>query len=245
MMEETGNDDLAAFADALDRYLGEIDRDRDTDSLWTAIVGTFGLGGIGIPQARGGMGPATAEAMAVASAFGRAGLALPWGAHWIATRLSHDVADSTASAPLARNDKEAIAFARDADARDWATAAFAVAEAAEMTGLCETMLADTIAYSRERRQFGTAIATFQVLRHRIVDMQLALEKARAMTRVAALFLDGDAAGRTRWSGAARTLARDACRVVGEGAVQIHGAMGLTNELKLAKFFRQAVFMSSE
>lgn len=243
LLTQMSGDELTAFGAALDRYFGETERDGGVEGLWAAMVGTLGLGGIGVPTSRGGLGPATTEAMAVTSALGRAGLALPWAAHWVATRLSEAHANPGSTVPLATNAAEALARARDERSHAWAIAALGVAEAAEMTGLCETMLADTIAFARERRQFGTAISDFQVLRHRMVDMRLSLETSRAMTLVAAQYLDAEHSDRARWSGAASALARNACRVVGEGAVQIHGAMGLTDELRLAKLFRRSVVLS--
>ena len=153
----------------------------------------------------------TGAAMGVAAAFGRAGIVLPWGERWAAGREPDDRA-----------------------------AVLDLAEAAEIVGLCETMLADTVDYLRERRQFGAPLASFQALRHRLVDMLLAFEQAAAATALAtAVFETASGAAAT-----ARRLATTAAWTVGEGAVQLHGAMGLTDELRLSRYFRRAVDLAT-
>lgn len=106
-------------------------------------------------------------------------------------------------------------------------------DCAEQCGLCETMLRDTALFMQERRQFGVPIAQFQVLRHRMADMAMLLEQARAMTDLA---IDN---ATPRTVSAARVMCDDAARTIGEGAVQIHGAMGLTEELRLGGYFRRS------
>lgn len=110
----------------------------------------------------------------------------------------------------------------------------ALLHCAELTGLSRTMLHDAGVFMVERRQFGVAIASFQALRHRMADMAMWLEQASAIT-------DGaiDAVEDVQAVCAARVLVEDAARAVGEGAVQIHGAMGLTAELRIGGFFRRA------
>lgn len=121
----------------------------------------------------------------------------------------------------------------------WARTANAGADAstvldcAEQCGLCETMLRDTALFMRERHQFGVPIAQFQVLRHRMADMAMLLEQARAITDLAI-----DDFG-PRAVSAARVICDEAARSIGEGAVQIHGAMGLTEELRLCGYFRRS------
>lgn len=234
--------DLAIFGDALDRALAR--QDPDSDSLWMSIVGPLGLDIIGISPARDGPGRSSAEALIVANALGRAGMTMPWGPHWVATCLDDDAVPS-GDMPRAIDTAAALRFAKDEPARLWGRSALAIVEAAEMTGLCETMCGDAIAYARTRSQFGTPIGDFQVIRHRLVDMQLALEKASAMTRIAAHALDGPSPSLARAAGTARRLVSEAAWIVGEGAVQVHGAMGLTNELRLGRFFRRASFLASQ
>lgn len=116
------------------------------------------------------------------------------------------------------------------------------ARCAEAVGLMQCMLGDSVDYLGQRRQFGTAIAAFQVLRHRVADMQLALMKATALTEIAVLSLDG--AERDAAVSAACVEVCDAVRIVGEGAVQIHGAMGLTDELSLGRYFKRALAIAA-
>ena len=115
---------------------------------------------------------------------------------------------------------------------------------AEAVGLMRHMLADSIDYLGQRRQFGTPIAAFQVLRHRVADMQLALMKAAALTEVAVLSLETGGAECEAAVSAACIEVGDAVRIVGEGAVQIHGAMGLTEELMLGLHFKRALAIAA-
>lgn len=121
--------------------------------------------------------------------------------------------------------------------RDWAEDALTVLHCAEIVGLCRAMLRAAALFAKERRQFGVAIASFQSLRHRMADMAMILEQAEAITDAAVDAIDG--AERARVVSAARVVCDDAARLVGEGAVQIHGAMGLTAELALGGYFRRA------
>lgn len=109
---------------------------------------------------------------------------------------------------------------------------------AEAVGLMQRMLADTADYLAQRRQFGAPIASFQALRHRLADMQLAALQAQALTEAAVVSGDqGDLL-------AACIAVRDAARVVGEGAVQLHGAMGLTEELRLGARFKRLMVIAA-
>ena len=147
--------------------------------------------------------------------------------------------DFATSAP----DVEVLAEGEAADARAaWINDMMLAARCAEAVGLMQRMLGDSIEYLGQRRQFGTAIGSFQVLRHRVADMQLALMKATALAEVAVLSLDG--AERDAAVSAACVEICDAVRVVGEGAVQIHGAMGLTEELSLGGYFKRALAISA-
>ena len=134
---------------------------------------------------------------------------------------------------------EQVTLADAAALLGWAQDALILGRATETVGLAARMLSDTVAYANTRRQFGVAIASFQVLRHRMVDMKIALDKLEALAEAAWHALDGEAATRARKVSAAKHAANEAARIVGEGAVQIHGAMGLTSELALGSYFRRA------
>ena len=115
---------------------------------------------------------------------------------------------------------------------------------AEAVGLMQKMIADSVDYLGQRQQFGTAIGRFQALRHRAADMQLALMKAAALTETAILAVDQDSGDRAQAVSAACIEVGDAVRIVGESAVQIHGAMGLTEELSLGGHFKRALAIAA-
>ena len=113
---------------------------------------------------------------------------------------------------------------------------------AEAAGLMARMFQDTGAYLNNREQFGQPIARFQVLRHRMADMHMALLKAGALTERAVL-----AEGTPGWDhavSAAVVETTDAVRIVGEGAVQLHGGMGVTEELELGGMFKRGLVIVS-
>jgi alkylation response protein AidB-like acyl-CoA dehydrogenase len=198
---------------------------------WNDAVGAPGLEALGVPENAGGMGTELRDAAVVAAAFGRANAGLPWAEHWTATKLG---APATMG-PRAINASEVLRFANDQGQRADAKDDLALLHAAEMVGLCRTMLGDTAGYLKQRQQFGVAIASFQALRHRMADMAMALEQAEALVDLA---IDADPGERAPMVSAARVLADECARIVGEGAVQLHGAMGLTSELRLGGYFRR-------
>lgn len=232
-------DDLAIFRETLARFF-EQQAGKRTDAAWSDLVPPLGLDAIGVPAELGGIGSGAGEALIVASELGRAGLVLPWATHWVATRLK---GEGGQLAPAAVTREAAIDLAPDDATRCWARAALAILDAAEIAGLCRTMYEDAVQYARTRSQFGRPIADFQVLRHRLVDMHLAVKKAGALTDLATPLLTDIGPGAPEFAEASARVAREAARTVGEGAVQIHGAMGLTDELRLARFFRRAMGLS--
>ncbi|MBE7218906.1 MAG: acyl-CoA dehydrogenase family protein [Caulobacteraceae bacterium] len=109
---------------------------------------------------------------------------------------------------------------------------------AEAVGAMRRMHAMTVDYARQRKQFGRAIADFQVLQHRMVDMFMALEQSVSMTYLATLKLDAPAAERMTAASAAKTKIARSARAVGQDAVQIHGGIGMTDELALGHVFKR-------
>ncbi|MCY1451102.1 Crotonobetainyl-CoA dehydrogenase [compost metagenome] len=109
----------------------------------------------------------------------------------------------------------------------------------------QKMLADTVAYARERKQFGVPIGSFQALQHRMVDMHIHIEQASALTWLAAMKLDAPARERTRAASAAKVRIGKALRAVGQGAVQIHGGMGITEELAVGHYFKRATVIEQQ
>lgn len=114
---------------------------------------------------------------------------------------------------------------------------------AEAVGAMEALNAATLDYAKTRKQFGQPIARFQVLQHRMVDMFIHLEQARSMAYLAAVKVDtADAADRKRTTSAAKVRVGQACRFIGQQAVQIHGGMGVTNELPAAHLFKRLTML---
>jgi alkylation response protein AidB-like acyl-CoA dehydrogenase len=118
---------------------------------------------------------------------------------------------------------------------------------AVLAGLAGRMLAMTVDYVRERRQFGVPVGSFQALKHALASALVAVEFARPMVLAAAwaqqtgaasagAALAGDAAAQTS---AAKVLASDAARLVARTAIQCHGAMGYTTEYDLHLFAKRA------
>ena len=113
-----------------------------------------------------------------------------------------------------------------------------LAVSAEAVGIMQVLTDKTVEYSKNRKQFGVPIGTFQALQHRMVDMLMACEEAQSllvwsvMTRAA----EGDHSKRAVSS--IKYLVGTKGRLVGEEAVQIHGGMGVTWELDVAHYFKR-------
>ncbi len=110
---------------------------------------------------------------------------------------------------------------------------------AEALGAMESIFAATLEYLKTRNQFGAPIGKFQALQHRMADMYIHLEQARSMAMLAAVKLDGDdVAERRRTVSAAKFRIGQAARFIGQQAVQLHGGMGVTDELPAAHHFKR-------
>jgi alkylation response protein AidB-like acyl-CoA dehydrogenase len=122
------------------------------------------------------------------------------------------------------------------EALDFATALLC----ADAIGAMRYAHESTLEYTKTRRQFGTAIASFQVLQHRMVEMLITLEQARSMAILAAAKVDSDCspAERSRAVSAAKIKIADAARLISQESVQLHGGMGMTEELKISHTFRR-------
>lgn len=110
---------------------------------------------------------------------------------------------------------------------------------AEALGAMEALFDATLDYLKTRQQFGVPIGKFQALQHRMADMYIHLEQARSMALLAAVTLDGeDAAERRRVVSAAKYRVGQAARFIGQQAVQLHGGMGVTDELAASHYFKR-------
>lgn len=121
---------------------------------------------------------------------------------------------------------------------------------AEALGAMQALFDATLDYLKTRQQFGAPIGKFQALQHRMADMAIHLEQARSMALLAALTLartrapagagaeGADAATRRRIVSAAKFRVGQAARFIGQGAVQLHGGMGVTDELPASHYFKR-------
>lgn len=172
----------------------------------------------------------------------RAGVSLFRVARTEATRHDYRLIDGSVAADVVLDDASATLIGREGAATAWLEAAGDAATAAicaEAAGLARRMLADTVEWTRQRRQFGQPLASFQVLQHRMVDMYMAAEQIQSAAYLATLNLDADAATRARAVSAAKAVVADALRFVAQNAVQLHGAMGMTDELAVGLYFKRA------
>lgn len=111
---------------------------------------------------------------------------------------------------------------------------------AEAVGALEVLLRKTVEYSKTRKQFGTSIGTFQALQHRMADMFIECQLARSIVVMAAMRLDGadEQREKTKAVSAAKSRVGKAIRSVGQESVQIHGGIGVTNELDVGHYFKR-------
>lgn len=135
------------------------------------------------------------------------------------------------------------AIAQVEEAADFATALACAEAVGAMKFACET----TLEYLKTRKQFGVPIGSFQALQHRMVDMFIACEQARSMACLAASKVDGahDARERARAVSAAKVRIADAARHVSQEAVQLHGGMGMSEELKVSHTFRRLTVLAGQ
>lgn len=112
------------------------------------------------------------------------------------------------------------------------------AQCAEVTGAMGELNAATLEYTKTRKQFGVTLGTFQVLQHRMVDMFIALEEATSLSQHLNLSVaEGDPQGSKLASGAKSKIG-EAARFVGEQAIQLHGGMGMSDELNVGHYFKR-------
>jgi alkylation response protein AidB-like acyl-CoA dehydrogenase len=122
------------------------------------------------------------------------------------------------------------------EALDFATTLLCADGIGAMKYACDA----TLEYLKTRKQFGTPIGAFQALQHRMVEMVIECEQARSMAILAACRIDGGAAPRERARAvsAAKVRIADAARKISQEAIQLHGGMGMTEEMKVSHTFRR-------
>jgi alkylation response protein AidB-like acyl-CoA dehydrogenase len=119
----------------------------------------------------------------------------------------------------------------------------AAASCAESCGVLRCLLQSTVDYCKQRTQFGQKIGQFQALQHRMADMFIETEQAVSMSLMAHLKLADDQA-RAGAVSAAKVKIGKALRFVGENAVQLHGGMGVSDELAVGHYFKRATLLEN-
>jgi alkylation response protein AidB-like acyl-CoA dehydrogenase len=139
--------------------------------------------------------------------------------------------------------EESNALALIEEVVDYATALVC----AEAIGAIAYGNAATLEYLKTRKQFGVPIGSFQALQHRLVDMVIAQEQAQSMASLASAAVDRerDAVARKRTVSAAKVKIADACRQVSQESVQLHGGMGMSEEMKVSHTFRRLTTIAQE
>lgn len=190
-----------------------------------------------IPNAAG------ADAFAVATAGGVAVVAkdasgLRATSEWTQDGCGLGTLEMTGVAPLAIHPADAVD-----DALDEAT----LATASYLFGLSERVFAMTIDYLKTRKQFGQPIGSFQALQHRATDIKIQLELTRASIASAAATLDAGATKAARAAAVSRAKCRtnDTALLVSREAIQMHGAIGFTDEYDAGLFVRKAMTLCNQ
>lgn len=109
---------------------------------------------------------------------------------------------------------------------------------AEAVGVMDTIFRKTLDYTKVRKQFGVPIASFQALQHRMADMFMELEQARSVTMMAAMRLDEYGGDAPAALSAAKSRVGAAARRIGEESVQLHGGIGVMDELDVGHYFKR-------
>jgi alkylation response protein AidB-like acyl-CoA dehydrogenase len=139
--------------------------------------------------------------------------------------------------------QEAHGLALIEEVVDYATALLC----AEAVGAIKYANDATLEYLKTRKQFGVAIGSFQALQHRMVDMVISGEQAKSMAGLACAKVDSvtDPVERKRIVSAAKIKIADACRHVAQEAIQLHGGMGMSDELKISHTFRRLTMIAQQ
>ncbi len=116
---------------------------------------------------------------------------------------------------------------------------------AEAVGCMGELNKATVEYCKTRKQFGVPIGKFQVLQHRMVDMFMAYEQSVSMTYMVNLKLEENEAERIKAAAGAKVQIGKAGRFVGQQAVQLHGGMGMTDELNVGHYFKRLTMIDTQ
>lgn len=120
-----------------------------------------------------------------------------------------------------------------------------LALAAEAVGAMEILYKDTVAYTQERQQFDQSLSDFQVLQHRMVDMFMEYEQCKSMLYRATLEVVQKGRDAMRIVHALKYMVGKNGTFVGENAVQLHGGMGVTEELRIGHYFKRLLVIDAQ
>ncbi|MDE2377456.1 acyl-CoA dehydrogenase family protein, partial [Bradyrhizobium sp.] len=123
---------------------------------------------------------------------------------------------------------------------EWAVDRAMAALGSEAVGIMQTLLDMTLEYTKIRQQFGRPLSANQVIRHRLADMAMQCDEARSMALRAALKVDAEPVERGRAASGAKAKIGKSARFVGEQSIQLHGGMGVTEELEVGAYFKRLV-----
>jgi len=155
-----------------------------------------------------------------------------------AATLTLDQVELPVSALLGELDKGAELLQQAQD-----KAAFAVS--AEAVGAMTTLLNATVEYTKQRTQFGQPIANFQALRHRMADMYIQMELCRSLMWACAWKMDNQSHDVEHVLAALKAKVDSTARFVAQSAIQLHGGIGVTDELSIGHYFKRVAAISSQ
>jgi alkylation response protein AidB-like acyl-CoA dehydrogenase len=154
------------------------------------------------------------------------------------SRRGYNTQDGLRGAEISFNKVEAVHMDGGIDViervRDEAIAYLA----AESTGCFDVMVASTVDYMKQRKQFGVVISQFQALQHKASEMYVSSELARSMSYFGASMLDENAAERSRALSQVKVQIGRSVKFIGQGAIQLHGGVGMTNEYAISHYFKR-------
>ncbi|WP_298724941.1 acyl-CoA dehydrogenase family protein [uncultured Ferrovibrio sp.] len=116
--------------------------------------------------------------------------------------------------------------------------------ASEAVGAMQALYETTLAYLKTRKQFGRPIGDFQVLQHRMVDMMIHVESSRSLALLANLKADAAPAERAKAAAAAKVQIGKSGRWVGQQSIQLHGGMGMTDELNVGHYMKRLMMIDT-
>ena len=154
-------------------------------------------------------------------------------------RRGYPTQDGARAADLVLADTPATLLTKNGhDALEHAADVVIAALCAEAVGLMDKMVAVTVDYLHQRKQFGVPLATFQALRHRVADVKMQLELGRSMSYFASLKLGEPAEQRRRALSQAKVQLGNSMRFVGQQCTQMHGGIGVTDEYVSSHYFKR-------